>query len=164
MHNPVTYALNISGTKPIDLARELGLSRQYISRAELGCFVNLNDKLLKWVQNVVNRNGEAYVTHDKILNAYDIFKRSKRINNLHRLGWEIVTHDMPPVARMEKTPDRYRTEFITWRQHHWGTSYRFAKDFCFHPGSIDDYESGKVNKIPNDLMAVLVWIERNNVG
>lgn len=86
MDNPITYALKHSNTKPIDLSRELRLSRQYISRAELGMHVNLNLRLTHWTVNQLRNNfGEEFSMEDAF-RWYEGFKSNKRMLNVVKLG------------------------------------------------------------------------------
>jgi hypothetical protein len=160
MENPVTYSLLRTNTRPIDLANQLKLSRQYISRAELGCHLNLSDKLIRWIVIVVNQMDEAEMTSYEVIQWYQQFQAKKRTSTYNRLDLS----GLPPAADIISHSESFKNAFIKWRRERWETSYLFSKDLCVHPGSVDNYELGKVRKIPNDLMAVLVWIERRKNG
>ena len=81
--NPLTQALKESGVQPIDLARQLRVSRQFISRAELGCPLNLQANIIKWIHSVL-RNDREGLTPNDIQNWYHLFQHHKRLYNLQK--------------------------------------------------------------------------------
>jgi transcriptional regulator with XRE-family HTH domain len=163
MENPLSFALKTTQTKPIDLASQLGLSRQYVSRAEMGCHLNLSVRVVKWIQLSVNQEFSGGLSYSAIGTWYRLFQTERRTQTRNRIGINNLRELLPPVASSIAAPDEYRARFKEWRTIYWPTRYAFAKDMCVHPGSVDSFESGKSRKIPHDLMAVLVWLERDEL-
>lgn len=181
MQDPVTYTLELTGIKPIDLAKQLELSRQYISRAQMGCHVNLNKRLVQWIRVGTSKEFEAPLSRVQIRIWYETFKMQRRQENFDRIKPEVISYrlayiplqslgpeieeevsellgvsSLAPVANLDCVD--FRTKFIKWRQSYWPSTYRFATDMCLHPASIDNFEQGTVRGIPGDLKAVLDWM------
>lgn len=102
MKDPVTFAIDLTGIKPIDLAKQLELSRQYISRAQLGCHVNLNKRLLQWIQVSTSREFEGGLSRTQVRNWYETFKLHKRQETYDRIKPELLTYrlDFIPPMRL----------------------------------------------------------------
>lgn len=144
MSNPVTLALKVSGTKPIDLARELQLSRQYISRAELGCHVNLSSRLVQWVAMTLSSYFNETVKPSQVHQLYKAFQKLTRLRH--------------PVAK-KKLPGKSAYEFINWRKTNFRTRYEFAVALCIHPASVDAYEERTTVIRPKQIQELFECLE-----
>lgn len=187
MKDPVSYALELTGTKPTDLAKQLEISKQYISRAQLGCHVNLNKRLIQWIQISTAKEFDQQLSRSQVRNWYETFKLKKRQDSFDRIKPELISYRLSYIPKMRVDPELittldtlelpesfpesfpeapvanfsvpdFRTKFIEWRKSYWSTTYRFASDMCIHPASVDNYEEGKVQGIPGDLKTILDWM------
>lgn len=184
MRSPVAYALERSSTQAIDLAKELDLSRQYISRACMGMHVNLNPKLLQWlVSSFVNDfHGDFTIVNAAIW--YSKFKTAKRLQISIERGVLPASEDgefikLSPVARIvipenvyvarrghrneiaatnRRVREKVREDFIEWRKKYWSSTYMFCSDMCLPPSTVDSYENRTVLKMPRELKEFFEWL------
>lgn len=105
MLDPVTYALEVTQTKPIDLARQLDLSRQYISRAQLGCHVNLNKRLIQWIQVSTAREFDSPLSRTQVRNWYETFKLKKRQDSFDRIKPALISYRLAFVPQPRLGPE-----------------------------------------------------------
>lgn len=83
MKNPLSVAMAKARIKPIDLAKQLHMSRQYISKAELGCSLNLNGPLARWTHSVLLEEFPKLSIND-VQAWYHSFQNAKRLHNFQK--------------------------------------------------------------------------------
>lgn len=147
--NPITKARNLSGIPTTRLAKELGVSRQYITRVEQGLYDNVNKKLLNWTADILFEEDEPNST--KILEDYNSWqwdhRKSSKDSKLLR-PIEINPYHRPDIIYYHKV-------FRSWRELYWDTTHGFCVDMCLHPSSVNNYEDGSLMKMPPTMKEVL---------
>lgn len=175
MENPVQYAMRKAGIGTNGLARRLFVSKQYISRVEKGCAVNLNPYMLKWIKETIEDDFEL-LTDEGIQNWFNVWKTCKRIS--------ILQARSIPLPNLYKTPDRIevislqergplegfnpqvkfipntfdKVAYLKWRQDYWDNTYKFSTDMCVTPASVDIYEKSTRNRPSPELVELFSWI------
>lgn len=120
------------------LAKRLGLSRQYIQKAEEGIYTSLNPSLLKWTAEV---NG---FTVNAVAKRYKAFQNAQRRETIERVQPHPFTLTEPEGFHFER-----------WRSGYWTSSGQFAVAFCIHPDLIQKYEEGITKSMPKQLKLIL---------
>lgn len=147
--NPIADArLKMAFSGPA-LAKRLGLSRQYISRAEQGTYSSLNPALVKWVSNALQISSTA------VFQRYVQFQKTKRNASLE----ETRPHRL---IRNDGNTEPGYVLFERWRSGYWPSSLAFANAFCIHPETIRNYEEGIRPEMPGQVKTILQ--ELNLVG
>lgn len=140
--NPITDARNeLQMSGPI-LAKRLGLSRQYLSRAEQGTYSSLNPALRKWVANATS------ISPNDVDRRYRNFQKAQRQNTIERIG----PHKL---ERNESSEPGYKI-FTHWREGYWTSPLQFAVSFCVHPDSVQKYEEGIQRSMPKQILEALI--------
>ena len=138
--NPITDArLGLSMSGPM-LAKRLGLSRQYLSRAEQGTYSSLNPALITWVSNALNIHPEA------IRQRYALFQKATRRATVERIS--------PHPLRRNGSEAPHLT-FERWRSGYWTSPVQFSVAFCVHPDSVQKYEEGIQKTMPRQILEAL---------
>lgn len=139
--NPIVQARIDMAISANALARRLGLSKQYLSRAEQGTYSSLNPALLRWISNALNFTPEA------VVQRYVLFQKATRRAAVEKIE----------PARLERKSETPGNElFERWRSGYWSSPIQFATDFCIHPDLIQKYEEGITKSMPKQLKAVLI--------
>lgn len=139
--NPITDArLEKSFSGPA-LAKRLGLSRQYISRAEQGTYTSLNPALQKWVANALLIHPEA------VKQRYVAFQKKQRLETLNKV--------QPHKLERHESSEPGNVIFERWREGYWTSPTQFAIAFCVHPDTVTKYEEGIQRKMPGDIFRAL---------
>lgn len=138
--NPIVDARLSIAMSANQLARQLGLSRQYISRAEQGTYSSLNPALLKWVANVRRTSPQA------IEDRYQRFQNATR-----RATIETVN----PAKLVRRSDATGATIFERWRSGYWHSPLAFANGLCVHPDLVTKYEEGITKRMPKEVKKVL---------
>lgn len=140
--NPITDARNeLQMSGPI-LAKRLGLSRQYLSRAEQGTYSSLNPALRKWVANATS------ISTNDVDKRYRLFQKAQRQNTIEQVG----PHKL---ERHDSSEPGYKI-FLRWREGYWTSPLQFAIAFCVHPDSVQKYEEGIQRSMPKQIMEALI--------
>lgn len=140
--NPIIDARMQVGINSNALAKKLGLSRQYISQAELGIYSSLNPALLRWVSNALDLHKQT------VEQKYVLFQKAKRKATIEKFEPNVL-------RRPENTITPGHTLFANWRSHYWPSAVAFAKDFCIHPEIVSNYEEGLRPEMPILLKRIL---------
>jgi transcriptional regulator with XRE-family HTH domain len=139
--NPIVEArLNQSMTSQV-LGKRLGLSKQYVSRAEMGTYSSLNPSLLRWVSNAMGW------TNESTIRRYVQFQNAKRRETVK----DIAPHQL---TRNESPEPGYKI-FERWRSGYWPSAMAFASAFCVHPDLVSKYEDGIQKTMPKQIKEVL---------
>lgn len=138
--NPIVAARLDNAMTSNTLAKRLGLSRQYMSRAEQGTYTSLNPALLKWV------------SHATSVNVRDVEARYKDFQKLKRLA--TIEEVNPHILRRNGSEAEHLT-FTRWRSGYWQSPLAFAVGFCLHPDSVQKYEEGIQKGMPQQIKIAL---------
>lgn len=117
------------------LAKKLGVSRQYISRAEAGTYTTLNPALVRWVSHALS---VTEMTVTKLYQGFQLATRKATVEqvNPHKLERYDGNHEPGNVL------------FERWRAGYWHSPVAFANAFCIHPDTISRYEEGISKEMP----------------
>jgi transcriptional regulator with XRE-family HTH domain len=126
------------------LAKKLGLSRQYVSRAEQGTYTSLNPQLLRWVSQ-----SQAINVRD-VERQYQNFQRAKRVDTVEELA--------PHILRRNGSEAEHLT-FERWRGGYWVSPLAFAVGMCLHPDSVQKYEEGIQEGMPQQIKIALEQVK-----
>lgn len=138
--NPVTDARIEKSFSGPALAKRLGLSRQYLNRAEQGTYASLNPALVKWVGNALQIHPE------NVRQRYVAFQRATRKSTAERI-------DPHKLIRQSSEPGH--VIFERWRNGYWTSPTQFAIAFCVHPDTVQKFEEGVQKKMPGDIRRAL---------
>lgn len=139
--NPVTEARNLEGYSQERLGKRLGVSKQYLSRAEQGTYSGLNKDLLRFVSQVLE------VSIREVERQYRAFQSEKRLESLNKYQPEKLSR------RASREPGCVL--FTRWRYCYWGSTTSFSNAFCIHPEIVRNYEEGITPAMPDQMMLVL---------
>lgn len=138
--NPVIEARLEMSLSANALAKRLGLSRQYMSRAEQGTYSSLNPALLKWVAN-------AQSVHVRdVVKAYENFQAATRRATVEK-------YEPHPLKR--NGSEAPHLTFERWRSGYFTSSTQFSVAFCVHPDSVQKYEDGQQTSMPRQIKEAL---------
>lgn len=148
--NPITQARSFSTMSTTHLARELEVSRQYLTRTEQGLYEKPNSKVIKWTTETLNRNG-VNTTEAEVLKDY--FKWQWE----HRFSVKDSKTLRPVRINPHYNPEiiYYHKLFGDWRRLYWSTTHEFCVDMCMHSYPVLQYEAGEVYKMPALLKEVM---------
>lgn len=135
--NPITDARIMQAISANQLAKRLGLSRQYLSRAEQGTYSNLNPALKRWVANALSI-GVASVEK-----RYLVFQAAQRRATVEKID--------PHRLERHSSDEPGHVIFERWRNGYWSSPMSFAVAMCVHPDSVQKYEEGIQKKMPDQL-------------
>lgn len=140
--NPITDArLDMSMSGPM-LAKKLGLSRQYLNKAEQGTYSSLNPALVKWVANTLS------ITPFDVAHLYVKFQKSTRRATVEKV-------DPHKLERYPGNTELGHVLFERWRAGYWTSPTQFAIAFCVHPDAVQKYEEGIQLKMPSTIREAL---------
>lgn len=140
--NPITQARVEASISANTLAKKLGISRQYLQRAESGTYSSLNPALLKWVGNEMGwdlRSTEG---------RYAEFQVAKRR--------QTVAETQPHKLERHDSKATGSEVFSNWRNGYWVSPMAFAAAFCVHPDLVQRYEEGIQKTMPKQIFQVLL--------
>lgn len=140
--NPITDARLMISMSSNTLAKRLGFSRQYISKAEQGTYTSLNPALVLWIANI------SQTTKETVNQKYVNFQKAQRNATVEKI-------DPEPLVRPAGNFQPGYVLFQKWREGYWNSSVAFGVAFCLHPETIDTYEDGQRKKMPYPLREVL---------
>lgn len=139
--NPIVEARLQAGYSLRRLGKRLGISAQYISRAEQGTYANLNDNLVEFVCAELDIDGRL------LANRYMTFQRNQRKRTASTIA--------PEKLSRNDSPDRGHVIFTRWREQYWPSHVMFAIAFCLHPEVVRGYEDGARSSMPNTILVAL---------
>jgi transcriptional regulator with XRE-family HTH domain len=141
--NPITDArIQMSISMPA-LAKRLGLSRQYVSKAEQGTYSSLNPALLRWTSNALS------VTVNNVEKRYRMFQKVTRAATIEKV-------DPAKLVRRPGDDSPGGVIFERWRSGYWTSPTAFSTALCVHPDLIAKYEDGITKSIPKLVKEVLL--------
>jgi len=129
-----------NGFSVTTLAKRLGVSKQYISRAEHGTYSSLNDNLVKYVAEQLDIKPGVFVNRYK---EFQVATRNATVENINP----------SPLRRTSTAPGN--VIFSAWRSGYWNTITSFCNAFCIHPEIIRAYEDGIRDEMPASLKSIL---------
>lgn len=125
------------------LAKKLGLSRQYLNRAEQGTYSSLNPALKKWTANTLG------------IGVTDVEKRYLQFQNATRAA-TVESVDPHKLERHENNTNQPGYQiFEQWRSGYWPSSFAFSNAFCIHPETVRNYEEGMRPEMPTLMVEIL---------
>lgn len=124
------------------LSRRLGLSKQYISKAEQGTYTNLNPALLLWTSQVLG------ITRNQVNDRYWRFQKAQRRQTMET----VAPHKLDRIGDNE-TPGYVL--FKHWREGYFPSDFAFSTAFCLHPETVKSYEDGIRRTMPFAIKQVL---------
>lgn len=127
------------------LAKRLGLSKQYLSRAEQGTYSNINPALTKWVSEALQISSKA------VHHRYVQFQQATRISTIER----IAPDKLERIAEGDEKKPGHEL-FERWRNDYWTSPMQFAVAFCVHPDSVQKYEEGIQKQMPGQIRLALL--------
>ncbi|WP_190221157.1 helix-turn-helix domain-containing protein [Streptomyces griseosporeus] len=139
--NPITDGRLSKGLSMPALAKRLGLSRQYLSRAEQGTYSSLNPALQKWVANALSIEPAA------VHRRYVQFQKASRRATVERIEPTRLNR------RMSREPGHII--FERWRSGYWSSPTQFAVGLCVHPDMVQRYEEGIQKQMPKQVFDAL---------
>jgi transcriptional regulator with XRE-family HTH domain len=163
--NPISYARYLSTYSSTSaLARELGVSRQYLSRIEQGIYDKPNQELLEWAATTINKaSGKDFEASDveQLYREWQWQKRESAKLNKALRPVTVTEYDLVKQRAINGTDAivYYYRIFTQWRSDYWLTSHAFCVDMCLHPSPVAEYEEGKTHTMPNTLKKVLIELE-----
>jgi transcriptional regulator with XRE-family HTH domain len=142
--NPIVQARVDIAISANALARRLGFSKQYLSRAEQGTYSSLNPALLRWTANALGWTSES------VVKRYVAFQKATRRATVERI-------EPAPLVRHSSDPGN--VIFERWRSGYWVSPTAFANDFCIHPDLVQKYEEGITKTMPKHLKAAMIELK-----
>lgn len=139
--NPISRARAFEAWSLEKLGKKLGLSKQYLSRAEHGTYSGINRNLARWVANVLD------ISVREVDRQYSAFQSEKRRLTAQNLA--------PALLARKNNNEAGHVIFKRWRESWWPTPLAFCKDLCVHPQSVENYEEGIITLMPNVVMDAL---------
>lgn len=139
--NPIIDARLQMSLSSTGLAKRLGLSKQYISRAEAGTYTSLNPALLNWAAHALS------IETLSVTKRYQMFQQARRRATIETIN----------PHRLERHNSRVEgfKLFEHWRAGYWPSSMAFANAFCIHPETVRAYEEGIRPEMPLSIRNVL---------
>lgn len=128
------------------LARRLGFSRQYISKAEQGTYSQLNPALTLWVANALQ------IEKGDVNRRYVAFQRATRNATKDKIN----PHTL---RRQEGNTDAGWKIFEHWRAGYWPSHLSFSSAFCIHPETVKSYEDGLRKEMPPIIRQALTELD-----
>jgi len=157
--NPVTYARYLSTYSSTKLAKNLGVSRQYLSRLEQGLYDKPNKEVVDWTTETINSHLDKPVTGEMIEQLYREWQWQQRESvKLNKALLPVAITDYHRVAQpsfREHGIIYYYQAFRQWREDYWVSAHAFCVDMCLHPSPVAEYEEGSTITMPNQLKKVL---------
>lgn len=136
--NPVSRARSFEGYSLERLGKLLGVSKQYLSRAEHGTYSGINRNLARWTAGVLD------ISVHEVDRQYSSFQSAKRRRTAQNL--------QPQILARRGSNEAGHVIFSRWRAGYWPTIIAFCKDMCVHPSSVENYEEGITPVMPVQLV------------
>lgn len=139
--NPISRARAFEGYSLERLGKKLGVSKQYLSRAEHGTYSGINRNLARWAANTLELSVREV---DRQYNAFQSERRRLTAQNL-----------APTLLARKGSLEPGHVIFARWRAGWWSSQIAFCRDMCVHPQSVENYEEGIVTIMPILIMDAL---------
>lgn len=164
--NPVAYARYLStSTSMTRLAKELKVSKQYISRIEQGLYDAPNPVVSEWAAKVLSKNSGSIVNQEQVESLYHAWQDERRVSTKQdKYLKPVVVTDYDRISQRAKYGGStdivyYHLVFGQWVYSYWNSTHVFCVEMCLHPSPVADYIEGKTHSMPNKLRDVLVNLE-----
>lgn len=142
--NPILEARLNDGYSLKRLGKRLGISAQYISRAEHATYSDLNGALTNYAADVLA------VTPIAVMNRYRNFQNETR----RRTARNIQPKKL--VRGISVQPGHVL--FAEWRSIYWPSPVAFSNAFCVHPDVVTMYEDGIRTTMPDQVKRALEMV------
>ena len=142
--NPVIEARAESGMTLQNLGKKLGLSKQYVSRAEQGTYTGLNKDLIKFVANQLS------------VSAREVVRRYEAFQVIHRRRTAVNLN--PEVLARRGSSQPGHVIFEIWRSSYWPSTTSFSNGLCIHPEAVRNYEEGIAPTMPDPIRLALLSV------
>lgn len=142
--NPIIEARAETGMTLQNLGKRLGLSRQYISRAEQGTYSGLNKDLVKFTANQLG------ISAREVVRRYEAFQITTRRRTALNLN--------PEVLARNGSSDSGYILFGIWRGSYWPSTTSFSNGLCIHPETVRNYEEGITPAMPDPIQQALMSV------
>lgn len=168
--NPISQARHLSTMSSTKLAKELKVSKQYISRIEQGLYDKPNPKIMNWAAETLDRNrnrdSNPYpITTAVVEQLYrewqwqqrESVKQSKLLRPIAVTKYDRISQ---AAARGGNTIDfRYYPIFGQWVGSYWDSAHSFCVQMCLHPSPVGNYIDGGMYAMPAQLTEVLTKLD-----
>jgi len=157
--NPISHARFLASLSTSKLARELNVSKQYISRLEQGIYEKPNQVVAAWAASVLNNNSNRTIGPKTVESLYAKWqwdqRRSTKVNR--GLRPVTVTHYDKVSQRAQTGSDviYYHKIFGQWVCSYWDSAHSFSVAMCLHPSPVADYMDGATHTMPKKLAEVM---------
>lgn len=152
--NPVSQARALEGMSLERLGNKLDVSKQYLSRAEHGTYAGLNRNLIRWISGVLEISGR------EVERQYKAFQTEKRRHCVETTGPERLKQNRSEFSIPKKGYETFRD----WRRLYWESPFKFCVDMCVHPASVEKYEDGVCESMPDQLRNALREVDLLEIG
>lgn len=139
--NPIADARHECGVSLQHLGKRVGLSRQYLSRAEQGTYSGLNKDLVNFASKQLG------ISVREVVRRYEAFQVMTRKFTADSLR--------PAPLQRGNSLDPGYVIFERWRSGYWNTATAFSNGFCVHPEIVRNYEDGQLPGIPDPVKLAL---------
>lgn len=139
--NPIAEARLEDGKSVTSLANKLGVSKQYVSRAEHGTYSSLNEALVKY------GSSQLKIKPGDFVRRYQAFQEAVRKDTVDNVNPNLL-------ARRGSTATGNEI-FSRWRNGYWNSITEFCNAFCIHPEIVRAYEDGIRDEMPAIIRNVL---------
>lgn len=144
MCNPIVEARIESGISVTSLAKKIGVSKQYVSRAEHGTYSSLNNDLVRFASAKLN------IKPGEFIRRYKTFQNATRIATASEISPQML------ARRGSFAPGN--EIFATWRSGYWHSVISFCNAFCVHPEIVRAYEEGIRSDMPAAIKEILTEV------
>lgn len=143
--NPIADARFECGLSLQRLGKRVGLSRQYLSRAEQGTYSGLNKDLIRFTSE------QLQISSREVMRRYEAFQVMTRRRTASNLRPIILTRPRGNTEAGWKL-------FEQWRSSYWNSATAFSNAFCVHPEVVRNYEEGGMPGMPEPIKAALLSV------
>lgn len=143
--NPIAEARLNEGYSLKRLGKRLGMSAQYISRAEHGTYSDLNAALANYAADALS------ITQLALMNRYRNFQLETRRKTARELK--------PRKLRRGNSGASGHELFSEWRDCYWVSPVAFSNAFCVHPEVVSTYEEGIRTTMPDQVYKALSCVQ-----
>lgn len=161
--NPISYARLLSTTSISQLARDLKVSKQYISRLEQGLYDKPNKEIMKWAADQINRHASRQISAADVERLYRAWQWKKREEEKANRGLqkvEVTKYDrISQEAEYGSEVLFYYKVFGQWVATHYDSPHKFCVAMCLHPSPVAEYIEGRARAMPKMLAEVLYKLD-----
>lgn len=166
--NPISYAKYLDVRSTTGIAKQLKVSRQYLTRVEQGLYDKPSDKILKWASEIISKSRNEKITPSAVEQLYKEWQWQQRESvKLNLVLLPVAISDYDRVSQPSFRNDGiiyYHKIFKQWREDYWHSSHAFCVDMCLHPSPVVDYEEGETHTMPGTLKKVLTHMNLIGAG